>query len=127
VYSGEAWKVWLTSDHRLEGGQQRHALFSEGGQVAAQAGERVGSAVRAEAPGDLLLDFEQAQIAFRLIVVEGDGQVVKARLPTFRSRKLPDTILAIAPMNIGEHKRGAQARILVVKKTFRTRSSARAR
>ena len=40
--SGEVWVEWLTGDDGFEGGQQRHALLSEGGKVAAQAGERVG-------------------------------------------------------------------------------------
>ncbi len=45
VCSGELWGERLTGDNGFEGGQQRHALFSEGGEIPAQARERIGTAV----------------------------------------------------------------------------------
>jgi hypothetical protein len=39
--------------------------------------KRVHAAVQAKRPGDLLLHFEHAQIAFGLVAVEGDRQVVE--------------------------------------------------
>jgi hypothetical protein len=31
--SGEVWVEWVTGDDRLEGGQQRHTLLPEGGEI----------------------------------------------------------------------------------------------
>ena len=44
-YSGEGWVEWLAGDDGLEGGEQRHALFSKGGKVPAQGRERFGAVV----------------------------------------------------------------------------------
>src|SRR5258708_24031343 len=45
--------------------------------LATNARERRGAAGCAEAARDLLLDFEHAQVAFGLVIVERDGQVVE--------------------------------------------------
>jgi hypothetical protein len=44
-YSGEGWVEWLAGEDGLEGSEQRHPLFSEGGKVPAQASERFGAVV----------------------------------------------------------------------------------
>ena len=43
--SGEVWIEWLTSDDGFEGGEQRHPLLSEGGEIPAQARERVSAPI----------------------------------------------------------------------------------
>src|SRR5258708_20631972 len=75
--SGERWIERPTGDDRLEGGQERLALLAQGCQVASDPGERCCPRVAAEAVGDLLLNLEPAQIPLRLVVVEGNRQVVE--------------------------------------------------
>jgi len=47
--------------------------------IAANAAELVGPVRAAETAGDLALDFEHAQVAFGLIVVEGHAEVMQER------------------------------------------------
>jgi hypothetical protein len=44
-YSGEGWVERLTGGNRLEGGEERHPLFSEGREVPTQTSERFGAAI----------------------------------------------------------------------------------
>ena len=41
VCSGEVWVEWVTGNDGLEGGEQRHALFSKGGKIPTQTSERI--------------------------------------------------------------------------------------
>src|SRR5260221_9587522 len=58
-------------------GSDGHDLLWERGAVPPKARDRRRAAVRAERAGNLLLDFEHAQILLGLIIVEGDRQVVQ--------------------------------------------------
>ena len=52
------------------------ALLAEGGEIAAQGTEGRRSGGTAESAGDLLLDFDHAQILFSLIIRERLGSVL---------------------------------------------------
>lgn len=67
----------MVGEEGVERVEQRYALFAERREIAAQAREGVTAALRAEAAGDLLLGFEQAQIALGSVVIEGNRQVVQ--------------------------------------------------
>src|SRR5690348_2005957 len=67
----------LAGEDRLEGGQERLALLAQRREIPAQARERISSCLAAEAARDFLLHLEPAQVAFRLVIVEGDGEVVE--------------------------------------------------
>ena len=75
--SGRRWIERVTSEDSGEGRQERLALLAESRQIPSDRRIGSGSLVAAEAARDLLLDLESAQIAFRLIVIEGDGQVIE--------------------------------------------------
>ena len=79
--SGERWIERATGDDGLEGGQERLALLAHRGEVASDPGERVGSGVAAEAVRYLLVPLEPTQVPLRLVVVEGDRQVVEEGAP----------------------------------------------
>src|SRR3954463_13133317 len=65
----------MSSEGVGERGQDRQALLAEGADVAADLAEAVDGGHGAEAAGDLLADLHHAEVAFGLIVVEGDGEV----------------------------------------------------
>lgn len=74
--SGEAGVEWLTPEQRSKRREQRHVLFAEGREVASDPCERGRADVGAEAAGNLLLDFEHAQVAFGLVVVERNSEII---------------------------------------------------
>ncbi len=76
----------LASEDGLQGSEERHALLAHRGEVASDASERLGAAVGAEGARNFLLDLEHAQILLRLVIVEGDGEVVEeSQDPSFPS------------------------------------------
>jgi len=75
--SGQGRVDELSGEDGCERGQQRDTLLVQRREVATNARERRSAAGCAEAARDLLLDFEHAQVAFGLIVIEGDRQVVE--------------------------------------------------
>src|SRR5260370_18144938 len=75
--SGQGRVDELAGEDGCERGQQRDTLLVQRREVATNARERRGAAGCAEAARDLLLDFEHAQVAFGLVIVERDGQVVE--------------------------------------------------
>src|SRR5512135_3088164 len=80
-YSGrlKGGKDGMTKQGSLQGGKQRHALLAQGGQVATNASKRLCASPSSEAARDLLLDFDHAQISFRLVVIKRDTQVFQKR------------------------------------------------
>ena len=58
----------MAGESSLQSGKQRNALFAQGGQIATDTAKRVSASHRAETSGDLLLDFDHAQISLRLVV-----------------------------------------------------------
>ncbi len=75
--SGEGGIERLAGKDGLQGGQQRLALLAQGREVAAQAGERLGAGIAAEAARHLLLDLEPTQVALGLVVIEGNCEIVE--------------------------------------------------
>jgi hypothetical protein len=67
----------VTGKGGLESLQHRSVLFAPCREDAAQTAEGVGSRLATVGPGDLLLDFGWAQVAPRLMVVEGHGELVE--------------------------------------------------
>src|SRR2546426_4288973 len=65
----------MTKQGSLQGGKQRHALLTQGGQVATNARKGLCASEGSEAARDLLLDFDHAQIPFRLVVIKIHTQV----------------------------------------------------
>ena len=65
----------MTAKSGLQSRQQRHALFAQRGHIAANARKGLRSRTAAEAPGDLLLHFDHAQIALRQIVIKIHAEV----------------------------------------------------
>ena len=65
----------MTSKSGLQSRQQRHALFAQRGQIAANARKALRSRTAAEAAGDLLLHFDHAQIALGQIVIKIHAEV----------------------------------------------------
>ena len=65
----------MTSKSGLQSRQQRHALFAQRGQIAANARKGLRSRTAAEAAGDLLLHFDHAQIALGQIVIKIHAEV----------------------------------------------------
>lgn len=59
-YSGrlERRKSWLTTQSRLQSGEQRQTLFAQSGKVAPNATEENGSLATAKGAGNLLLKFD---------------------------------------------------------------------
>lgn len=92
--SGERRVDRLTDEEGFQGRQKRLALFAEGREVAAQARERSAAALRAEAAGNLLLDFDHAQIPLGLFIVEGHDEVVEEQEGLVLIR--PETVQEVA-------------------------------
>ena len=65
----------MTTESGLQSRQQRHALFAQRGQIAANARKGFRSRHAAEAAGDLLLHLDHAQIALRQIVIKIHAEV----------------------------------------------------
>ena len=77
----------MTAQSGLQSRQQRQALFAQRGHIAANAAKGLGSSHAAEAPRDLLLDFDHAQISLRLIGRTTDSKVSKANNSFLLSEK----------------------------------------
>src|SRR5258708_14327685 len=77
--SGGRWIEGLAGKDRVERSQEGLALLAQGRQIAADRRVGIRPSVTAETARDLLLPLEPAQIAFGLVVVEGDGEVVEER------------------------------------------------
>src|SRR5260221_5049245 len=60
----------MTTQSGLQSRQQRHALFAQRGQIAANAAKGLGTSHATEATGDLLLHFDHAKISLGKIVVK---------------------------------------------------------
>jgi hypothetical protein len=67
----------VTSEGDFKRVEDRAALLAPGGADRANATEGVRASIGTERARDLLLDLDHAQITFRLIVVEGHGEVVE--------------------------------------------------
>src|SRR5947207_5229783 len=67
----------MTTESGLQSRQQRQALFAQGGQIAENATKGLSSSQTAEAPGDLLLDFDHAQISLGEIIVKIHTQILQ--------------------------------------------------
>src|SRR5579885_2671868 len=65
----------MTKQSGLQSRKQRDALLAQGGQIATNARESMCPGQRAEAAGDLLLDFDHAQIALGQVVVKRHPQI----------------------------------------------------
>ncbi len=52
-------------------------MFANGGEVSANAGEHLSAGEGAESAGDFLLDLDHADVAFGLVVSEGDMGVLE--------------------------------------------------
>jgi hypothetical protein len=63
-----------------EGVKDGAALLAPGGADRADAAEGVRACITAERARHLLLDIDHAQIAYRLIVIEGHGDVIEEAL-----------------------------------------------
>ncbi len=61
----------MTTKSGLQSRQQRHALFAQRGQIAANARKGFRSRTAAEAAGDLLLHFCPAKVPLSLVVGSG--------------------------------------------------------
>ena len=61
----------------LQSGEERHSLLTEGRQIAADATKGLRAGTRTETARDLLLDFDHANIAFSLAIVERHGEIVQ--------------------------------------------------
>ena len=67
----------MTTESGLQSRQQRQALFAQRRQIAANATKGLSSSQTAEAPGDLLLDFDHAQISLGEIIVKIHTQILQ--------------------------------------------------
>src|SRR5579885_2078206 len=67
----------MTIQSQSQSRKQRLSLFSERGEVAPDAAKVQGATPTAKTAGDLLLDFEHANIALSLRVVERHTQIVQ--------------------------------------------------
>src|SRR6266536_5455833 len=67
----------MTTESGLQSRQQRQALFAQRGHIAANAAKGLGSSHAAEAPRDLLLHFDHAQISLRQIVIKIHTQILQ--------------------------------------------------
>jgi hypothetical protein len=68
----------LAKQSGLQGRKQRQSLFAQGGQVAPNASKSLCASPRAEATGDLLLNFHHPQISLGQIVVERHTQIFQS-------------------------------------------------
>ena len=69
----------MAGENAGQAGEGVVALLAHGGEIATDAAEVVRPGGAAEAAGDLLLDFEHAQVALGQIVVEGHAKVMQER------------------------------------------------
>src|SRR5437764_1185720 len=67
----------MSTEGILEGSEDREAVRAQGRKVTGEAGEGVRTCLAAEGAGHLLLHVGHAHILLRLVVVEGDGDVVQ--------------------------------------------------
>ncbi len=67
----------MTRQSHLQRRQERKPLFAQGRQIATNPAKGAGTRQAAEAPGDLLLHFEHAQIALGQIVVKVHPQILQ--------------------------------------------------
>ena len=65
----------MTLQSSLQSRKQRQALLAQGGQVATNTSKGLRSSEGSEAAGNLLLDFDHAQIALGEIVVKIHAQI----------------------------------------------------
>src|SRR6266478_6607498 len=75
VGSCKSGKNGMPSQSVIKCRQQCDPLLAQGGKVTADATEHRHPAFGAEAPGDLLLHFDHAQIALCLVVVKRDRKI----------------------------------------------------
>src|SRR5260370_7073128 len=75
VGSGKSGKNGMTRKGVIERRKQFDPLLAQSRKVTADAAEHRDPLFGAEAPGDLLLDFDHAQISLRLIVVKRDRKI----------------------------------------------------
>src|SRR5258708_27502788 len=73
--SGKSGKNGMTRKGVIERRQQFDPLLAQSRKVTADAAEHGHSLFGAETPGDLLLDFDHAQISLRLVVVKRDRKI----------------------------------------------------
>src|SRR5689334_25190782 len=67
----------MAGERSFEGSEEGVALLAQRREVAAQDTEGIRTGPRAEGAGDLLLHLDHAQVAFGLVVVEGNGEVIE--------------------------------------------------
>src|SRR5919108_3992502 len=67
----------MTSKRVIESREQYHSLLTERGEVTANATEHRHPVFGTETPRDLLLHFDHAQIALRLVIVKRHGKIVQ--------------------------------------------------
>src|SRR6266849_9812334 len=67
----------MTTKSGLQSRQQRHALFAQGGQIATNAAESLGTSNATEATGDLLLHFDHPKITLRQIVIKIHAKILQ--------------------------------------------------
>src|SRR5260370_41092767 len=73
--SGKSGKNGMTRKGVIERRQQFDPLLAQSRKVTADTAEHGHSLFGAETPGDLLLDFDHAQISLRLVVVKRDRKI----------------------------------------------------
>ncbi len=74
---GEAGVERLPDEAGFERSEELDALLVTCGQIAPEPAERLSASRGAERAGDLVLDLEHPQVTLRLVLIEGDGQVVE--------------------------------------------------
>ena len=77
----------MTKQSRLQCGKQRQILLAQGGQIATNASKDLSAKQGSEASGNLLLNFDHAQIPLGLIVIKRHPQIFQ---------KGPDILLMLA-------------------------------
>src|SRR6266851_2403358 len=99
--SGKSGKNGMTSKGVIERRQQFDPLLAQSRKVTADAAEHGHSLFGSETPGDLLLDFDHAQIALRLVV--GSGPQLPPQLGRISCHFLRDPgSRALAPSGLDE-------------------------
>src|SRR5712691_996866 len=67
----------MANQSLLQGSQHSETLLAQRREIASDAAEGLSTSRRAEAAGNLLLDFDHPNIALREAVVERHGEVVQ--------------------------------------------------
>src|SRR5207342_1637198 len=67
----------MTEQSRFKGSQDGQALLAQGGDIATNATKRLGADQAAETAGDLLLNFDHANIALGQTIIKWDGEIVQ--------------------------------------------------